>query len=679
MYNVNLYIAFMYGDHLTETMRASAYIINNYFKPKEDNHTLLYRCILEKLREANNGSDIFGKDDHKSMVILSDGKVYNGDSPIDPNHFQLIELLKQEAKKREDINLYYVNITPRKAESDIDDLNPDDYALTDIEDETTDDLDYEYGQGDDDSENILRLICKQYKGKYYAEPNWYDLKKTIKQNRGIEFSDYRFLFEQPDNKVFVGANRQLQIDCIDNASGDSLLSGTINYSLGGLYHPVIISKSSFLQNAALGSLVAILICFLTYCILQYVLPKQLYRNFTKKYVLTYTGRLMSNDDIAVAESCYLCKAPFEEGDQIVTKCSHTMHKQCWDENEYHCPEYGRHCKNGSHYYNEQRLSDPHNAPFYMKWVITALFAALLAWLISYCVYPVTTQIFERICMHNANFEVNSPEYRGFTMAYIDRLRMMPEIGTFIALFLTAALCCYTVTLKYSRKQKALEIAVRSVLAAIMGLLSFFFACLVSIGLRLEHNDLLINLLAWELLTMGITFCATYKTRVSVKPQWLLLAALLPVGIIFLRYLVFAQPTTDLRIFNLIVYMLYCAAVAYCIAVKSPRSERFFLRVEGPIKEIYVALYKWFKTDPRGHVTIGKSVDCNLQTSWDTEGIVAPIQAEIYLDDGVPHLLAIEDGVTADGNPIDADDTIRLFHGRSFKIGRTTFTYIEKDR
>ena len=72
----------------------------------------------------------------------------------------------------------------------------------------------------------------------------------------------------------------------------------------------------------------------------------------------------------VAESCYLCKGEFEKGDEVVIKCKHTMHKECWDENEYHCPEHGRHCKEGSHYYNQHNLLDVRNRKY--TYVVTTL-------------------------------------------------------------------------------------------------------------------------------------------------------------------------------------------------------------------------------------------------------------------------------------------------------------------
>ena len=97
-----------------------------------------------------------------------------------------------------------------------------------------------------------------------------------------------------------------------------------------------------------------------------------------------------------------------------------------------------------------------------------------------------------------------------------------------------------------------------------------------------------------------------------------------------------------------------------------------------MKQMDIALYKWFKANPNEHVTIGHSVDCHLQLSWDIQSVIAPVQAEIYMHHGTPRLYALEDGVFVNGKPLTVGKGIRLYHGKSFSIGQTLFIYIEKD-
>ena len=68
--------------------------------------------------------------------------------------------------------------------------------------------------------------------------------------------------------------------------------------------------------------------------------------------------------------------------------------------------------------------------------------------------------------------------------------------------------------------------------------------------------------------------------------------------------------------------------------------------------------------------------CGL--SWDINGYVAPIHAEIRMQEQVPYLTALEEGIFVEGEAIVSGQTVRLYHGKSFTIGNTIFTYIEKD-
>ena len=78
------------------------------------------------------------------------------------------------------------------------------------------------------------------------------------------------------------------------------------------------------------------------------------------------------------------------------------------------------------------------------------------------------------------------------------------------------------------------------------------------------------------------------------------------------------------------------------------------------------------------VLIGKSVNCDLQMSWDITSPIAPEQAEVRMINGYLYLIALEEGVMFDKKPLKPNLKKRLYHGSKFLIGKTTFTYIEKD-
>ena len=90
----------------------------------------------------------------------------------------------------------------------------------------------------------------------------------------------------------------------------------------------------------------------------------------------------------------------------------------------------------------------------------------------------------------------------------------------------------------------------------------------------------------------------------------------------------------------------------------------------------IALYKWLRLAPDRSVTIGKSVNCSIQLSWDVNGQVSPVQAEIHKHIDSIRLTALEEGVFVNNKPLSPGSEIWLYHGRKFTIGNTTFTYIE---
>ena len=110
----------------------------------------------------------------------------------------------------------------------------------------------------------------------------------------------------------------------------------------------------------------------------------------------------------------------------------------------------------------------------------------------------------------------------------------------------------------------------------------------------------------------------------------------------------------------------------------PKSERFFLNVRGAVKETDIALFKWFINNPDEVVTIGKSIDCSLQMTWDIKGQVAPVHANLELTNAGIRLTALEEGVMLGSKMLSPGDSRLLSHNQHFTIGDTTFTYMERD-
>ena len=63
---------------------------------------------------------------------------------------------------------------------------------------------------------------------------------------------------------------------------------------------------------------------------------------------------------------------------------------------------------------------------------------------------------------------------------------------------------------------------------------------------------------------------------------------------------------------------------------------------------------------------------------DLEAELVKLQAVVKMVNGYLYLIALEEGVIFDKKPLKPQVKKRLYHGSKFLIGKTTFTYIEKD-
>ena len=647
----NLYVAFMYGDNVTETYEASDYIIQNYFQHHDPDYTYLYRSVLTKIDEMMSDAEggFFKDARYKAMVVLSSGKTYKDDSPIDPKHFELQRRLSDKTPDLQGkLQVYYANYGDSTA-----------------------------GTRKDDA-NILQYLCKDLRGLYLNSFNWQVIETDLVQDFGIDIADYKIILSIPDGKVFRGRRHEITVAFFDKDTHEKIVSGSTFFFRGSLYNPIIVNGNSVIEVILQGLLVVAIILLLVYLVMQLLVPYIMYQLFKRKYVTTFLGRQMSFNGEMVSETCYYCKAPFEEGDEIVTKCKHTMHKQCWDENEYHCPEHGRHCKEGSHYYNSVDLFDTRNALFYMRWIIAAVLAALVAW-ITFTIrdHPLSSDMVRTIALSLNNLQSGTAEAEVFLAEYGSHLNDLPSFGLTISFFVTLFLSYLTVR-RNKFGERLLEMFIRAVIAGVLGYICFLLGCIISLVLKLDSNMFIIDWIPWALMSCIIMFAVTIDTRIRIRKLYLAAACIIGLLSMYIWAYIYSDSLMDYRVSLLLSFIVYAVGIALCIARIAPKSERYFLHVEGSIKEMDIALYKWLVRSPSSVITLGKSVDCSIQLSWDYNGNVAPVQAEIRRYRGSLRLKALENGVFIHDKPLPIGKEEWLYHGKRFTIGQTIFTYIEKD-
>lgn len=660
--NDDLYVAFMKNNTVSETYPVTDYVLEHFFVSDASNKKL-YRSILAKLDEMNGHKTSYVPsikndtvwasipDSKKMLVVFSDGRIYEDYKPIDAGHFDLQRQIIEKGKALAEFPVYYVNFQD------------------DMMDEEEEDIEVE-----NDAENIITYLCNQTGGQYFQSFVWVQFYRQLLSKIDEGMVDYRLHFTNPDDKAYKGFSRLLKIEAIH---GDSVVAdGQKSYTLGSIYRPIIVNGSSVWNIFLQGIGISLCLLILAYLIFQFIVPRVRYELFKRKYITGYVGKNMSFHNIQVDESCYFCKAPFEQGEKIVVKCEHVMHKSCWDENEYKCPEYGRKCKTGSHYYNASNLFDIQNAPYYMKWLLAGILTGALSWCFFIMnLWNFGSEALAQMIFRMADVDPNTE----ISKEFMDKLGTTPYFGLYLGFFLTLFLSMLSSHGNWWWK-RLLFVLSKAVFAAICGYLSFVLICIVSLVLGLHDGTLSLDWIPWILNGFVIAYVVSYKTDIKLHKVLVgaTISILFGLGSMYV-WEFYQNAPIDTRDLLLVSNMIYCIGLALSLAFHFPRSERYFLRIEGPIKTMEIAIYKWMNAQMLNRrVTIGKSVDCNLQMTWDINSNIAPVQAEIISERGNIYLIAMEEGVCREDKPIVTDKKIRLYHRDKFKIGQTLFTYIEHD-
>ena len=635
----NLYVAFMADDTVSPSRPVSDYMLQLYFQ-NASGKKLLYRSIQDKIQELLAGQEPWDGARQLKLIVFSDGAVYDQENqPLDSDHFKIENtLLHLVPPHQEDLGIFYVNFGKEADASD-----------------------------DSESENVLSSICESSGGAYFPSFNWTLLETAMLGNEIRSVASNRFDFVNPDGKVYRGDEHEVELLFYTVKDNRLIASVSACSNEGSFFKPIIVNGASLVEVILEGLGAALFLLLAIYLVFMFLVPFIRYRIFLKKYVIRYTGKKMAVGDIAVAESCYLCKAPFEEGDEVVVKCEHTMHKSCWDENEYHCPEYGRHCKHGSHFYDKNHLTDKRNAPYYLSWLIMAVCCGTLAWL-AFSVY--SDQVHKHI------LEIILPSGRLAGEMLNAHMNPLPSYGFMVAFFLTLGVSW----LSFHRHvwTEYIEMFLRALAAGIISAILYLLVSLACIALRLESAAFFINLIPWTLSSFVIAYLGTHGSFIRLKRSIVLLAVGISVVSMFLWSMLYMQIGVDFRVLLLYTTLIYMVGMALAIASVAPRSEHYVLHVQGAVKSMDIALYKWFRANPNAVVSFGRSVDCSLQLSWDLQGNVAPVHAQITMQKGKLLLNALEDGVLYAGKPLKVEKTVKLRNGSVFQIGQTIFTYQEKD-
>lgn len=483
--------------------------------------------------------------------------------------------------------------------------------------------------------------------------------------------DYQLVLVNPEGKQYDGEAQTLSVAIMSGE--DTSAWGERVYMAGSKESPIIVSYGGGEWTTLLiGILVGLVILALTYVVMQIVVPKIRYSIFLKKYVVPFSKSAFG----VVEQTCYYCKEPIEEGEKVVKKCEHIVHKDCWDENGGRCPEYGRHkCKTGIHYYNQDKVTDPKNATHLLPWIMAGFASGLLAWIVFFFLSRagflegLMASLSGSLSPWDKMTDVAQRESLIAAMATKTAAWVQKglTLGFFMVLFFS-----YVIEFRKIDSKIFGFMMLRALVGAAAGMLAMLIGSIAIIMIGRANTDGLVDWIPYLLFALAEATVLWYKSEIKLK------SALIG-GCISVLFSFLVIYLASGRYAPVIGYMLYAAGLGGSIAVVHYASEKYFLRISGCVKERDIAIYKWMSvTGGFNKVSVGKSANCVLQMNWDDSEDISDKAVELYLEKARPFMRVLDTGVTRQGRTLPAGTVLPLTHGCEFSIGMTQFTYIEKD-
>lgn len=487
-----------------------------------------------------------------------------------------------------------------------------------------------------DADELMQLSAKRYHGNFVKKETTSIgvLFRNLMSDFNIIDVDYIITVENPAGKTYRGSQSVLTVEFFNG--NEKIAGGSCEYVIGDFASPVIVADPEGKSAVMIGVSCCLFVLLIVFLVLQVLVPYIQYQLFLRKNVFKYQGPNMAVNGHVIGETCYLCKGNFEVGDSVVAKCKHSMHLDCWNENGYKCPEHGPRCPEGSHYYNKKNLMDPRNGYYYTWWIIFAIFGTIVAWLIN-------TEWFHELT----------------------------------ALFVTTGMCWLSRGTEWLSRRLAHSVLFGVIaMIAVAGIFELYMQVSSTVGFG---DAIYIGWAPRTLMMLVMLYCSTSFNWKVFNNVTLLTAVIVGLVELGLWSIMAMDYSWNSQVARLVVVSIISIVVAVFSVRVHPKSTRYFLHIEGPVKTMDIALYKIFSTlGEKREMTIGRSVDCSLQLSWDLQSDIAPIQARIIERKGYLSLEVVDGQVFRKDKPITAGKRFDLFNGLSFTIGKTKFTYIEKD-
>lgn len=403
---------------------------------------------------------------------------------------------------------------------------------------------------------------------------------------------------------------------------------------------------------------------------------------SKSFAMKYYKKHVPSANVS-RQICYYCKQEIQPGQMVVTKCKHTMHVYCWQQNGYRCAEYGQNCKTGIQSHIEWGSLFTLNSLKDCSQAISGILAGFISWML----YEIFGRgFFNGISENIVNwFYGNHTEIATLYLDCVNKTSSFLTIGLLLGFFLSLI---FRYNDEYKKKDFAvwLKIIGLSLLMGVIGMLTFAVGsiamCLMLTLLDATYLPWYCSLPAYLFFSIGVSLVLTIKSTIPIKSALLggLCSAL--IGFVVLYCSSRANATSG-WINMLLDFIIYGGGLGASLVTVRMLAERYFLVIQNGVRAGQkIPIHKWMNATGGGNkVSIGMTGECEIQMNWEKSNKVAKEHAQLFIDYDrqLPVLKPLANGVVFNTRAeLPVGKPFALSNGDNFKIGDTIFLYQETE-
>lgn len=517
-----------------------------------------------------------------------------------------------------------------------------------------------------------RQVIVDLKGQYLPSANMNNVLSKFEEIIEDATYDYELSYIATSGKIYSG-NINFEAKWGRNAIGDK------TFTIGSAERPWPEKEQSTI-GVFVELLVAILVTLSTFAffffIMKVIVPYIRFLTFKSKYYKKYQP-----EENVQRRICHYCKQDLRQGQIIVTKCNHWMHKHCWEENGYKCAEFGQNCKTGIQNHVEWKELFKLASFKDCSQTIAGILAGLLSWIIY------------EIC-GRGGFAGLSKALVGMVLDKSDsQVSIVNDCITRTSSFLMIGLLLgFFVSLVFRYKDDIrnkswkiwLKIIGLSCLTAAIGMIAFAIGadllCLILSWTGKTYIPWYCSLPAYILFSISVSLALTIKSTIPVKSALLggLCSAI--IGFLVLYFINFTSGSYD-WLNMLLDFIIYGGGLGASLIAVRMLAEKYFLVIQNGVKAGQrIPIHKWMNATGGGNkVSIGMTGECEIQMNWEKSNKVAKEHAQLYIDHerSLPVIKPLATGVLYNTRvDLPVNRAAVLSNGDTFKIGDTIFKYEE---